>query len=241
MTGKAAKLHGLRLEQNVSVSRPSNAPWLIAATRSKTSPVQHFTRPDSTGPSENGDDAVSETRSAEQLPKPLPDIDSVEGIRECLKRARNGETAVRPLVRKMLEHDEEGILLNHYGDIFAWARTELVKIAAGNNITVQEALCRKIEAVRDELAGPNPTPLERILCERVALCWFDANETDRRFGIERSGISFQDAEYRESRRDRAHRRFLAACKTLASVRRLAGPAIQVNIARKQVNVAGGAS
>ncbi len=37
---------------------------------------------------------------------------------------------------------------------------------------------------------------------------------------------------------RAHKRYLSAIKTLALVRKLAVPVLQVNIARKQVNVAG---
>jgi hypothetical protein len=90
--------------------------------------------------------------------------------------------------------------------------------------------------VRDDLAGPNPTALERILCERVALCWFDAHEMDRRY-INQADTSLKIAEYRESRRDRAHKRFLAACRTLATVRKLALPAIQVNLAHQQVNIA----
>ena len=42
----------------------------------------------------------------------------------------------------------------------------------------------------------------------------------------------------EVRMDRAHRRYLTAIKTLAIVRKLALPVLQVNIAKKQVNVAG---
>jgi hypothetical protein len=38
--------------------------------------------------------------------------------------------------------------------------------------------------------------------------------------------------------DRAHKRYLSAIKTLATVRKLALPVLQVNIAKKQVNVAG---
>ncbi len=38
--------------------------------------------------------------------------------------------------------------------------------------------------------------------------------------------------------DRAHNRYLSAIKTLATVRKLALPILQVNIAKKQVNVAG---
>jgi hypothetical protein len=38
--------------------------------------------------------------------------------------------------------------------------------------------------------------------------------------------------------DRAHKRYLSAIKTLAVVREPAVPVLQVNIARKQVNMAG---
>lgn len=102
---------------------------------------------------------------------------------------------------------------------------------------VETALVQKSRAPRDELAGPNPTPLERIPCERVALCWRDANEMDRR-SMGDPGNSYKEAAYRQELRDRAHKRFLAACKTLATVRRLGGPAVQINqvVGQQQVNV-----
>jgi hypothetical protein len=46
-------------------------------------------------------------------------------------------------------------------------------------------------------------------------------------------------EYYQRRMDRAHAHYLSAIKALAQVRKLALPALQVNIAKKQVNVAGG--
>jgi hypothetical protein len=176
------------------------------------------------------------------LPKPLPDIDTPEGVAEVLERAQGGSTDVLPLVRKLLspQHPRGRFLVETYGDSYAHARSRMVKVAANQNLAIQEGLRRKIDAVRDELAGPNPTPLERILCERVALCWFDAHEMDRRF-VDQKDVSFKTAEYRENRRDRAHKRFLAACKTLATVRRLGVPALQINLARQQVNVAGSTS
>ena len=58
-----------------------------------------------------------------------------------------------------------------------------------------------------------------------------------------SGDSVRVAACRESRRDRAHKRFLAACKALATVRRLGIPSVVVNqvVARQDVNVGGVAS
>jgi hypothetical protein len=113
----------------------------------------------------------------------------------------------------------------------------MIKVASGDDAVIKEVLLRRITKMSQELAGPNPSPLERILCERVAITWFDANEMDRRY-IDQNNISLQVANYREARRDRAHKRFLAACKTLATVRRLGVPnLLQVNVAAKQqVNV-----
>ena len=179
---------------------------------------------------------MSAATSADKLPKPLPDINTPEGAIEVLKLAAKGREDVLPLVRKLFDPENPGgkDLIEWYGNSYAHARNELIKSAAGTSLAFQEGLRRKIDAVRDELAGSDPTPLERILCERVALCWFDANETDRRY-IDQTDISFKTAEFRENRRDRAHKRFLAACKALATVRRMAVPALQINIAKRQVN------
>ncbi len=124
-----------------------------------------------------------------------------------------------PLVRRVFDRDQQkgGSLVDLNGNSFAHACHALIKHAAGENIAIQEALQRKIESLRDELAGPSPSPLERILAERVSSStWFDANEMDRRFA-DQGGLSFKDADHRESRRDRAHKRFLSACKFLATV------------------------
>ena len=49
--------------------------------------------------------------------------------------------------------------------------------------------------------------------------------------------SFAQADYHLRRQDRAHLRFLSAMKTLATVRKLDLPVLQVNIDENQVNVA----
>jgi hypothetical protein len=50
-------------------------------------------------------------------------------------------------------------------------------------------------------------------------------------------MSIAQANFHLGRIDKAHARFLSAVKTLAQVRKLALPTLQVNIARNQVNVA----
>jgi hypothetical protein len=133
--------------------------------------------------SENGESAVSDPTNAETLPKPLSNIDTPEGIKDVIERAANGDKAMQPLVRRLFDKDQrdDGGLLDLYGNSYTRARGVLIRNVAGKNLAAQEALRLKLNSVRDDLAGPNPTPLERILCERVALCWFDAHETDLRY------------------------------------------------------------
>jgi hypothetical protein len=182
---------------------------------------------------------VANAKQAKNAPKPLPSIETDEGVTEVLQRAGEGDKAVLPLVKELFDRDRPECrkVLERYGNIFHRACWTITDFAAGTNVAVREASIRKIKALRDELAGPNPTPLERILCERVALCWFDANHADLRY-IDPNGQKLAFAQYEETRRDRAHKRFLAACKTLAMVRKLDVPAIQVNLAHQQVNVSG---
>ncbi len=49
-------------------------------------------------------------------------------------------------------------------------------------------------------------------------------------------MSIKQGDFRQRRIDATNRRFLAAVKALALVRKLAVPVLQVNLAQKQVNV-----
>ena len=63
------------------------------------------------------------------------------------------------------------------------------------------------------------------------------NWYEERF-VKASDMSITQADYFQRRIHRAHQRFLSAVETLARVRKLAGPTLQLNIARNQVNMAG---
>jgi hypothetical protein len=78
-----------------------------------------------------------------------------------------------------------------FGGNRAWqAERSFIEAAAGDNLVYKEAVTRKMELLRTELAGSSPSPLERLLdwpiflhylpgrislfcgsiCERVRLC-----------------------------------------------------------------------
>jgi hypothetical protein len=92
-----------------------------------------------------------------------------------------------------------------------------------------------MERLRADLAGQDPSPLERLLADRIALCWLSLHDAEVRFA-QAKDLTWKQVRYWQDRIDAAHRRYLSGIKTLATVRKLALPAVQVNIARRQTNV-----
>jgi hypothetical protein len=97
-----------------------------------------------------------------------------------------------------------------------------------------------------ELAGPNPTPIEASLAMAAALAHASLRHAEFK-ADNRGDMTFKQAEYDMRRVARLHARFLKTLVTLAQVRKLAIPAVQVNVGEtvnaqqvvKQVNGRGG--
>jgi hypothetical protein len=155
-----------------------------------------------------------------------------------IRLAQEGNEETVPQLRKWLAYPD--FVNRAGGNLGAEVQKVLTKKIAGNNVLIREALVRKAELRYNEIAGPNPSPIERLLVERVVACWMYLNYVEFIFA-KSQGLSIAHSLYRQKVLDRVHGRYLSAIKALADVRRLALPALQVNIAKEQVNVAGGAS
>jgi hypothetical protein len=87
-----------------------------------------------------------------------------------------------------------------------------------------ESLLRKLEEMKGESGGPKPSPLERLLIERVTATWLQVNYSDALFA-QRDAARPDPALLRERSRyqQAAERRHLAAIQMLAVVRKLLKP------------------
>src|SRR5262245_39739305 len=165
---------------------------------------------------EHGGDAVSQT------PQPPTDLSQAqEELARLLAQAEQGDRSVLPKLREAL--DANPIIWSHYGDLAAQAEASLILLAAGKNLLLAESLQRKLKALKDELGGESPSPLDRLLVERTTATWLQVSYFD--------GLAAQSAAATEARlklilkaQDAAHRRHLTALKTLAAVRKLPRPA-----------------
>lgn len=154
-------------------------------------------------------------------------------LADLVRRAQNGDESALPALRRELA--ENGRLVQAVGDLALQVQETLAGQMGGDNLLFREALSQKLDNMRREVAGPNPSPVERLLADRVALCWLAVHESELRYA-QAKDLSLRQAAHWQARIDAGHRRYLSAIRTLATVRRLALPAVQVNVARRQVNV-----
>jgi hypothetical protein len=108
-----------------------------------------------------------------------------DDLRKLVKRAQGGDASTLPVLRQML--DSPGVVDLLGGDPARQA-------AAGDDLAFKEALARKMQLLRAELAGPSSTALERLLVERVVACWLQVQDADIRYA-QAKDLSLESGTY----------------------------------------------
>ena len=156
---------------------------------------------------------------------------------QLLERAKEGDETVTEQVREMLTICPE-FAETLGGDLAQVTERLLSTAVAGENIPFREAIKHKMKALRQDLAGPAATPIESLLVDRIVICWLQVQMADiAQAKGESQTIALERFQLR--RQDSANRRYLAAIRTLATIRKMALPALQINLGQNQVNMAGG--
>jgi hypothetical protein len=177
----------------------------------------------------NGDADVSEKKTE------LKVADTPAEMLEIVERAQTGDESAIPALRELL--DRVPSIRECLGaDLDRTVEYSITRSLGGlENLAFREAIKRKLAALREELEGPTPSPTERLLVDRIVACWLQVQEADLRY-VHSGNCSLAQADFHLRRQDRAHRRFLSAMKTLATVRKLGLLVLQLNIGENQVNV-----
>jgi hypothetical protein len=128
---------------------------------------------------------------------------------------------VLPQLREFL--DAAPALWKEYGDLALHAEASLGMLAVGENLYLGECLHRKLDDMKHELAGPSPSPLDRLLAERVVACWAEVAYFDALWAQQIKNSTPPQAKYLLRQQESAQRRYLAAMRTLAMLQRLLPP------------------
>jgi hypothetical protein len=162
---------------------------------------------------------------------------TVAKLGDLMALAREGDENAALELRKVLDGspDLAWSIIEGPGKV---AESALIdRITQKDNLATKETLKHQLESMRIEVAGENPSPLERLLAERVVITWLQVQLFDAIYAFEMKDGNVRRGDYLQKCIDRAHRRHLSAVKALAQIRRM-GPTVQINIAEKQINTSG---
>jgi hypothetical protein len=167
---------------------------------------------------------------------PLERAAELKELKALIVRVQDGDERAVPRLREILREAPE--LARKFVDPAVQTERSMIETYAGRDgLVVRETLPHTLKALRTQLEGESPSPLERLLVERIAATWLQLHYFETLYAQNMDKLSIARSEFHQKRIDRAHRRHLSAVKTLAQIRKM-GPAVQINIAEKQINTAG---
>lgn len=161
--------------------------------------------------------------------------DTSEADAAILRAACENEEGSREKVRALLARAPEWI--GRLGTLVADAERTIIAEGIGQ-VLAEEAVYAELRELRSSLAEPGDGALERLLVQHAALRWLALMVAETgRTARWRQGTPSETGDFWDRHVSRLNSDFLRASRTLATVRRLRLPAVQVNIAEQQVNVA----
>ncbi len=86
------------------------------------------------------------------------------------QKAEAGDKEASKELRRLVRSSSPEVI-ERASDIGRKAGRMLARVAAGGDLLVEDALYAKLDTMRQEIAGEDPTPLEALLTERVVLLW----------------------------------------------------------------------
>ena len=145
----------------------------------------------------------------------------LEQLQRLVERAEQGDEGVLGELRAAL--DVNPWVWQRYGDLAKQSQAAWLQLVAGRNLLLLESARRKAEQLRAELAGPAPSPLERLLIERIVATWLQVHYSDASYA-QLKGTNPAQHTAALQRQNSAQQRYLQAVKSLATVRKLLRPA-----------------
>jgi histone H3/H4 len=173
-------------------------------------------------------------KQALELP---PDVqERLAELRILSEAAEKGDKEARRELRKALRESSPEVVAKA-SDFAKKGQRILAETISASDPLMEEAICAKLDLMRTEVCGENPTPLEVLLTERVVSSWLlvEVLETlmnaQLKRGQDTPRVSPSYLKFIIRWLESAHRRHLAAIRSLAQVRRLQSglPNSQTNI------------
>lgn len=160
----------------------------------------------------------------EQHELPADVKERLDELRDLSERAEGGDDEARYELKSTLRQSSPELVVRA-SDIGRKAQHMLIGTAAARDPLTEYALSGRLDMLREELAGENPTALEVLLVERVVACWmlvelFEVLMAAQLSRDNKHHVPLSYLKHMIKWQESANRRYLASIRELARVRKL---------------------
>lgn len=158
---------------------------------------------------------------------------------DTAEKAAKGDATAAPAVAAFVDGNPAAALL--WGDLGRRVLQRWVESYAGTCLTTRRAVLRVASDLRAGLAGPAPSFLDLLVAERVVVGWVFLHWCEAQYARRMDKMTWAEEPLQRKRVESAHRSLMAACRTLAKVRRSKLPDVLalVNVSPPAVPVGAG--
>jgi hypothetical protein len=166
--------------------------------------------------------------------------DRLAKLEELSDKAADGDKKARGELRRLLRESGPEVV-REASELARKVQCALIKTAAGGEVLAEEALVIRLDMMRSEIAGPDPSPLEVLLAEKIVSVWILTELLELLLSAQLTELpksqrmSHSFLKFYLGWQEQANRRLLSAIRELAKVRRLQNglPSSQTNV---QINL-----
>lgn len=141
---------------------------------------------------------------------------------DIVRKANEGDSDAITKLRDELNGSNADLLISACGDISHQAKMTLMDAMFGKQEGYKLAALKSMKQLREDLGWETSPRIEQMLIDRIVLEWQYLHWTELT-SIQAGKSSLSQAKYNQERIDRANKRYLAATKMLATIRKMALP------------------
>ncbi len=167
--------------------------------------------------------------------------DRLAKLEELSDKAANGDKKARGELRWVLRESGPEVV-REASELARKGQWALIKTAAGGKALAEEALTLRLDTMRSEIAGLDPSPLEVLLAEKIVSVWILAEALEMLLSAQLTALpksqrmSHSFLKFYLGWQEQAHRRLLSAIRELARVRRLQSGVPSSQTTNVQINL-----
>ena len=133
---------------------------------------------------------------------PRDDAIDPKAFRKLMQRAEQGDATALAQVRERF--DAVPAVWDELGNLAVQTQRQWIRLTTGGNALMDEAVRKASDHLRSELLGPQPSPLERLLAERIVACHLQVHFADQQAAaFEKAGGLCRGSTGRSSRNGRS--------------------------------------